>query len=147
MRSVLWQSVELVRQGKALVSRSTGRTVAGNGSPCATGPLSCLSCMSVTLVYCGQTIGWITMPLGTEAGLGPGDIMLDGDPAPSTERGTAGPSLFGPCLLWPKRSLISATAELLFSVCLEFHSLAFSASTMLGRRQEEHPTCENLHQL
>jgi len=31
------------------------------------------------------------MPLGTEVGLGPGDIVLDGDPAP--------PPIFGPCLL------------------------------------------------
>jgi len=29
------------------------------------------------------------MPLGAEVGLGPGDIVLDGDPAPFTERGTA----------------------------------------------------------
>jgi len=26
--------------------------------------------------------GWIKMPLGTEVGLCPGDIVLDGDPAP-----------------------------------------------------------------
>jgi len=26
------------------------------------------------------------MPLGVEVGLGPGDTVLDGDPAPSTER-------------------------------------------------------------
>jgi len=31
------------------------------------------------------------LPLGTEAGLGPGDIVLDGNPAPPTERGTAAP--------------------------------------------------------
>ena len=49
------------------------------GSPYAVGPLSCLS---VTLVYCGQTVGWIKMPLGTQVGLGPGHIVLDGDPAP-----------------------------------------------------------------
>jgi len=30
---------------------------------------------------CGQTVGWIKMPLGRELGLGPGDIVLDGDPA------------------------------------------------------------------
>ena len=30
------------------------------------------------------------MPLGTDVvGLGPGDIVLDGDPAPPTERATA----------------------------------------------------------
>jgi len=30
----------------------------------------------------GQTAGWIKMPLGTEVGLAPRDIVLDGDPAP-----------------------------------------------------------------
>ena len=48
----------------------------------AIGPLSCLSwlsvCLSVTLVYCGQTVGWIKMPLRTEIGLGPGDIVSRG---------------------------------------------------------------------
>ena len=34
-----------------------------------------------TLVYCGQTVGWIEMPLGMEVDHGPGDIVLDGDPA------------------------------------------------------------------
>ena len=33
-------------------------------------------------VYCGQTAGWIKMPLGMEVGLDPGDIVLDGGPAP-----------------------------------------------------------------
>jgi len=36
----------------------------------------------LTHVYCSQTVGWIKMALGTEVGLGPGDIVLDGDPAP-----------------------------------------------------------------
>jgi len=39
------------------------------------------------------------MPRSTDVGLGPGDIVLDGDPDPPTERGTAAPPLFGPCLL------------------------------------------------
>jgi len=80
-----------------------GATVTSNGSPYATGPLSCLSCVSVTLAYCGQTVGWIKIPLGTEVGVGPGHIVLDGDTAPPTERGTTAslPPLFGPCLLWP----------------------------------------------
>jgi len=53
----------------------------------------CLSCrvLSVTLVYCGQTVGWIKMKLtGMDVGLGPGHIVLDGDPA-LPERGTATP--------------------------------------------------------
>jgi len=51
--------------------------------------LSCLSvCLSVTLVYCSQTVGRIKMKLGTEVGLGPGHIVLDGYPAPLPKRGT-----------------------------------------------------------
>ena len=40
------------------------------------------------------------MPLiGMEVGLGPGHVVLDGDPAPPpTERGTAAPPHFDPCL-------------------------------------------------
>jgi len=108
----------------------------------------CLSCLSVTLVYCGQTVGWIKiklgnaggprpwshcvrlkpsspspkggrspqfsahiccgqmagcikMPLGMEEGLIPGNFVLDGDPAPSTERGRSPSPIFGLCPLWP----------------------------------------------
>ena len=38
-----------------------------------------LSVLSVTLMYCGQTVGCIKMKLGMEAGLSPGHIVLDGD--------------------------------------------------------------------
>jgi len=38
-----------------------------------------------------QTARWINMPLGTEVGLGPDDIVLDGDPAPPPKGGTAPP--------------------------------------------------------
>jgi len=44
--------------------------------------LSCLSDLSVTLVYCGQTVGRIKMKLGMQVSLGPGHIVLGGDPAP-----------------------------------------------------------------
>jgi len=44
--------------------------------------LSVMSCLSVTFVYCGQTVGWIKMKLGKEVGLGPGLIVSDGKPAP-----------------------------------------------------------------
>jgi len=47
----------------------------------------CLSCLFVTLVYCGQTVGWIKMKLDMRVGLGPGHIMLDGDPAPLPKMG------------------------------------------------------------
>ena len=51
--------------------------------------LSYLSVLSVTLVYCGQTVGWIKMKLGMQVGLGHGQIVLDGDPAPPPQRDTA----------------------------------------------------------
>jgi len=85
-------------------------TVTSNGAPYATGSLSC---MSVTLVYCGQMVGWIKMPLGTEVGLGPGDSVLDGDPAPAHGKGHSTPPPFRPMSIVAKRSSISATAELL----------------------------------
>jgi len=48
-----------------------------------------LSCSSVTLVYCGQTVGWIKMKLGMQVGLAPGHIVLDCDPAPPSQRDKA----------------------------------------------------------
>ena len=42
------------------------------------------------------------MSLGMEPGLGPGDFVLDGDPAPLSRKGAEPPSpIFGPFLLWP----------------------------------------------
>ena len=35
---------------------------------------------------CGQTAGWIKMPLGTEVNLGPGDVVLDGVAASPLKR-------------------------------------------------------------
>jgi len=42
----------------------------------------CLSCLSVTFLYCRQTVGRIKMKLGTQVGLGLGHIALDGDLVP-----------------------------------------------------------------
>jgi len=61
-------------------------------------------------VYCGQTAGCI--PLATDIGLGPGDIVLDGDPAPPPRKGRSSAPLFGPSLLWSRLPIL-ATAELL----------------------------------
>ena len=48
----------------------------------------CLSvCLSVTLVYCDQTVSRIKMKLGVQVGLVAGHIVLDGDPAPSPPKG------------------------------------------------------------
>jgi len=51
----------------------------------------CLTVVSVTLVYYGQTVGWIKMPLGRKPGLGSGDNVLDGDPALPPRKGHSSP--------------------------------------------------------
>jgi len=51
--------------------------------------------LSVTLVYCGQTVGWIRMKHGTHVGLGTGHIVLEGDPA-APPRKRHSPPIFGP---------------------------------------------------
>jgi len=96
-----------------------------SGSPDANGPLSCCVCRSITLVYCGQTVGWIKMklgmevvpqfsahvycsqsagctkmPLGMEIGLSPGDIVLDGDPAPLPPTGGHSSPHFSAHVCW-----------------------------------------------
>jgi len=48
----------------------------------------CLCVLSVTLVYCGQTVGWIKTKLGAEVGLPPGHILLYGDSAVPPQRST-----------------------------------------------------------
>jgi len=40
-------------------------------------------------ICCGQMAGWIKMPLRSEVGLLPSDIVLDGDLAPPPKKGTA----------------------------------------------------------
>ena len=42
----------------------------------------CLTCVSVTLVYCGQTVGRIKTKLGRQVVLGRGHTVLAGDPPP-----------------------------------------------------------------
>jgi len=61
----------------------------------------CLSVLSVTLVYCGQTVGRIKMKLGMQVGLGPDHIVLGGDPADPPSKGHSPLPIFGPCLSRP----------------------------------------------
>jgi len=60
--------------------------------------LSVCPVLSVTFVHCVQTIGRIKMKLGMRVGLGPGHIVLDGDPAPPPQHS---PPIFGPYPLRP----------------------------------------------
>jgi len=54
-------------------------------------------------IYCGKMGSkWIKMSLGMEEGLGPGDIVLQGDlPRPLPKWRRAPCPIFGPCPLWP----------------------------------------------
>jgi len=60
-----------------------------------------MSVLSVTLVYCGQTVGWIKIKLDMPVGLSPSHIVLAGTPAPPPKKkgGAAHRPIFGPCLL------------------------------------------------
>jgi len=55
-------------------------------------------------ICCGQMAAWTKMPLGMEmmeVGLGPSDIVLDGDPSSPPQKRRRSPPIFGPILLWP----------------------------------------------
>jgi len=52
--------------------------------------------------HCGQMAGWIKMALGTEVGLDPRQIVLDGEPAPLPKKGPSRPN-FRPIFIVTKR--------------------------------------------
>jgi len=58
-------------------------------------------------VYCGQTAGWIKIPLGTEVDLGSGHIMLDGDPDPPQTGAQQPPS-------FRRMSIVATVAHLIY---------------------------------
>jgi len=65
--------------------------------------------LSVTFVNCRQTVGRIKMKFGVQVGLGPGHIMLDGDP-PTLTKGAQPPQFSahiccGQMAVWMKMSL------------------------------------------
>jgi len=82
-----------------ILYNSCAQWYAKNGLRYAIRPLSCpvLSVCDVGVLYCGQTAGWIKMQLGMEVGLGPSHIVLDGDPAPPSQKGQSFPILAHVC--------------------------------------------------
>jgi len=64
-------------------------------------------------VYCGQTVRWIKIPLGVEVGLGPGDIVLDEDPAPPPRKGAQQPPLLAHVYSIVAKCLDGSTCHLL----------------------------------
>jgi len=79
----------------------------------------------LTHVYCGQTAGWIKIPLGTEVNVGPGDVVLDGIAAPSCR---------GPCKkkVFAYRELTAGVAEWLVSAVVAIYE---GPQTVISRRR------------
>ena len=93
-------------------------------------------------VCCGQTTGWIKMPLGMEVHLSPGHIVLHGNPDVPLERAQQPPS-FRPVSIVAKWSSISATAEhlldtLLLCLCYEDCSEQQQCSILMQHRILDH---------
>jgi len=81
--------------------------------------------------------GCITIPLGTQVGLGPDDTVLDRDPALPPKRFTVPPN-FQPMSIVAKWLPISATAELLSNVYYVFIYFVFGYSHVNVRRAHPH---------
>jgi len=60
------------------------------------------------------------MPLGTEVGLDPAHVVLDGDPAPPPLKGAQQPPTFRPMCVAAKRPPILATTELSLLFVIQF---------------------------
>jgi len=73
-------------------------------------------------VCCGQTAGWIKMPVGMKVcfRFGPGHIVLHGDPAQPPKG--AQPPIFGRCLLSPN----GRPSQLLLSTCYHYGNIKVS---------------------
>jgi len=86
-------------------------------------PMLCPVFLSLTLLYSGQTVGWIKMPLGAEVGLDRGHIVFDGDPAPphGKEQAASPPPTFWPTSTVAKRS--SSQQLLGFCYIIKFSSV------------------------
>jgi len=80
-------------------------------------------------ICCGQMARWIQMPLGTEVGLGPGHIVLDG-PSPPQKKGGRGaqPPIFGLYLLWPN----GRPSQLLLNTCHFKQDFMWTSSVRIG---------------
>ena len=72
----------------ATVCKTVRRMLSDRRMSCPICPV-CLSCLYMTLVYCGQTVGRTKMKLGVRVGLGPGHIVIDEDRAPPPPKRTA----------------------------------------------------------
>ena len=79
-------------------------------------PMLSVRCLSVCLSVCDvgvlwPTVGRIKMKPGMQVGIGPGHIVLGGDPAPLLPKGHR-PPIFGPYLLWQMAAWIKMPLDM-----------------------------------
>jgi len=91
-----WYRCRPQPRGLCVIWRPSPPPKRGRSSPTNPSPI-------FSHVYCGQTAGWIKMPLATKVGLSPGDSVLDGDPAPCPQRGWSPLLNFQPISIVAKR--------------------------------------------
>ena len=108
----------------------------------------CLSCLSVTSVYCAQTVERINMKVGMPVGLGPGHIVLRRDAAPPPVKGHSPLTNFRPISVTAK--CVHGTFVLIF-LCGECHpTLSWpngwmdEDATWYGSRHRRGPQCLSL---
>ena len=77
----------------------------------------CLSCLSVTLVYCDQKVGWIKM----YGGRGPRWHCVRWGPSSPPWKGAQQLPLFGWCLLWPNGCPSQQLLSFVASFCTPVH--------------------------
>ena len=78
-------------------------------------------------VYCGQTAGWIRVPLATETGLGPGRRCVTWRPRSPYSKGYSSPDTFRTTFLWHGRP-----SQLLLSTCSFCLFRAYSKRNIRG---------------
>jgi len=76
----------------------------------------CPVCLSVTFVYCGQTVRWIKTKLGMDYGGSPLSRPHCVRWGPSLPQTGAVPAIFGPCLFWPN----GRPSQLLLTTCFTY---------------------------
>ena len=97
---LLWRNGWMDQDGTWHGGRPWSRPHCARWRPSSPGPKKGQSPRFSAHLYCGQTAGYIKMPLGTEVGLGLRDSVFDVDPANPRKRHTHSHPILGLCLLW-----------------------------------------------
>ena len=86
---ILWPNGWMHQDATWYGGRPRPRQLCVRWGPSSPSPKRGQSPQFLAHIYCGQTAGWMKLVglLGMVVGLGPGDFVLDGDPAPFLQKG------------------------------------------------------------